>query len=109
MGPDHRRNFRVELRIAGRAFSTGEGHTIKIAQQEAARVALESPDDLLSSDQKGEQDREEKRRSAAIGSDYETATAAAVEAFGSEPSVETSARPLEVCADEDLAENELEV
>jgi ribonuclease-3 len=113
MGPDHRRNFRVELRIAGRAFSTGEGHTIKIAQQEAARVALESPDDLLSSEQrreqKGEQDREEKRRSAAIGSDYETATAAAVEAFGSEPSGDTSARPLEACADEDLAESELEV
>jgi ribonuclease III len=116
MGPDHRRNFRVELRIAGRAISTGEGHTIKIAQQEAARVALESPDDLLSSEQRGEQKSqqkgeqgEEKRRSVAIGSDYEATTAALVEAFGSEPSRDTSARTLEVYADEDLAESELEV
>jgi ribonuclease III len=45
-GPDHRRTFRVELRIGGRAVATGEGHTIKLAQQEAARLALESPDDL---------------------------------------------------------------
>ena len=45
LGPDHRRTFRVELRIAGRAIATGEGHTIKLAQQEAARSALESPDD----------------------------------------------------------------
>ena len=48
LGPDHRRTFRIELRIAGRAVATGEGHTIKLAQQEAARCALESPDDLIS-------------------------------------------------------------
>jgi ribonuclease-3 len=47
-GPDHRRTFRVELRIGGQAVATGEGHTIKIAQQEAARAVLESPDDLIS-------------------------------------------------------------
>jgi ribonuclease-3 len=46
-GPDHRRTFRVQLRIGGRAVATGEGHTIKLAQQEAARSALESPNDLL--------------------------------------------------------------
>lgn len=46
-GPDHRRTFRVELRIGGHAVATGEGHTIKIAQQEAARLVLESPDDLM--------------------------------------------------------------
>ena len=46
-GPDHRRNFRVELRIGGHAVATGEGHTIKLAQQEAARMALESPEDLI--------------------------------------------------------------
>jgi ribonuclease-3 len=68
MGPDHRRNFRVELRIGGKPISTGEGHTIKLAQQEAARVALESPDDLLSI----EQNREQRRKSAAIGSDYDS-------------------------------------
>ena len=47
LGPDHRRTFRVELRIGGRAVSMGEGRTIKLAQQEAARVALESSDDLI--------------------------------------------------------------
>jgi ribonuclease-3 len=46
-GPDHRRTFRVELRIGGQAVATGEGHTIKIAQQEAARAVLEAPDDLM--------------------------------------------------------------
>lgn len=47
LGPDHRRTFRVELRIGGRAAAMGEGHTIKLAQQEAARGALESLDDLI--------------------------------------------------------------
>ncbi len=47
LGPDHRRTFRVELRIGGSALSMGEGRTIKLAQQEAARVALESSDDLI--------------------------------------------------------------
>jgi ribonuclease-3 len=46
LGPDHRRTFRVELRIGGRRIAAGEGHTIKLAQQEAARSALDSPDDL---------------------------------------------------------------
>ena len=46
LGPDHRRTFRVELRIGGNAVSTGEGRTIKLAQQEAARIALESSDDV---------------------------------------------------------------
>lgn len=45
LGPDHRRTFRVELRINGRGIALGEGHTIKLAQQEAARTALESSDD----------------------------------------------------------------
>lgn len=40
-GPDHRRTFGVELRVGGKVLATGEGHTIKIAQQEAARAALE--------------------------------------------------------------------
>jgi len=46
LGPDHRRTFRIELRIAGCAVARGEGHTIKIAQQEAARTALVSPGSL---------------------------------------------------------------
>jgi ribonuclease-3 len=41
IGPDHRRTFRVELRIGGRPLSTGEGHTIKEAQQDAARLAID--------------------------------------------------------------------
>lgn len=121
LGPDHRRTFRVELRVGGRAISAGEGHTIKLAQQEAARVALESPDEPASVEQKGEQkaeqrnqedsgqDREEKRRSVALGSDYESSAAPPVEAFESEPSRDTSSRALDVYADEDLIENELEV
>lgn len=47
LGPDHRRTFRIELRVAGHAVAQGEGHTIKIAQQEAARFALDSTDTLL--------------------------------------------------------------
>jgi ribonuclease-3 len=39
-GPDHRRTFRVELRIGGAVVSSGEGSTIKLAQQGAARIAL---------------------------------------------------------------------
>jgi ribonuclease-3 len=42
LGPDHCRTFRVELRIAGHTVATGEGNSIKLAQQEAARVALSS-------------------------------------------------------------------
>ena len=76
MGPDHRRTFRVELRIARRSISTGEGHTIKEAQQEAARLALESAgvfeaalddlangrltDALAESDVPGSEDTEDK-------------------------------------------------
>jgi ribonuclease-3 len=47
LGPDHRRTFRIELRVAGHGVAQGEGHTIKIAQQEAARLALDSTDALL--------------------------------------------------------------
>jgi len=64
LGPDHRRTFRVELRIGGRAVATGEGHTIKLAQQEAARVVLESPEDLMTS-------RIEARRNAASSNTLE--------------------------------------
>ena len=39
-GPDHRRTFRVQLRVGGNILSSGEGSTIKVAQQEAARSAL---------------------------------------------------------------------
>ena len=39
-GPDHRRIFKIELRVAGRAIAIGEGRSIKLAQQEAARTAL---------------------------------------------------------------------
>jgi ribonuclease III len=46
LGPDHRRTFRIELRVAGCAVARGEGHTIKIAQQEAARTALVSTESL---------------------------------------------------------------
>jgi ribonuclease III len=96
MGPDHRRNFRVELRIGGKPISTGEGHTIKLAQQEAARVALESSDDLLSF----EQSREQKRKSAAIGSDYDSSI---TETFTPETSAESN-HPRDMFADDETLE-----
>jgi ribonuclease-3 len=40
-GPEHRRSFRVRCRISGEALSEGEGPSKKVAQQEAARRALE--------------------------------------------------------------------
>ncbi len=48
LGPDHRRTFRVELRAAGRTLGVGEGRSIKIAQQEAARAALLDADSIES-------------------------------------------------------------
>ncbi|MGH9766304.1 MAG: putative dsRNA-binding protein, partial [Blastocatellia bacterium] len=41
LGPDHRRVFRVELRVNGQCFATGEGATIKGAHQAAACAALD--------------------------------------------------------------------
>ncbi|MFN8006355.1 MAG: ribonuclease III [Terriglobia bacterium] len=40
IGPDHRKSFWVELRINGKKLSEGHGDTKKLAEQEAARVAL---------------------------------------------------------------------
>ncbi len=57
LGPDHRRTFRVELRVAGRPLTMGEGPTIKLAQQEAAREALASSDmlDAIAAERRQEQ------------------------------------------------------
>jgi ribonuclease-3 len=41
-GPDHRKHFSVELRINGRKSTEGHGDTKKLAEQEAARRALET-------------------------------------------------------------------
>jgi ribonuclease-3 len=41
-GPDHRKRFRVECRIAGTIAGEGIGYSKKEAQQDAARRALES-------------------------------------------------------------------
>lgn len=41
-GPDHRKYFLVELRINGRKMTEGQGDTKKLAEQEAARRALET-------------------------------------------------------------------
>lgn len=46
LGPDHRRTFRLELRVGGRCITSSEGHSIKLAQQEAARRALDAPEAL---------------------------------------------------------------
>ena len=73
-GPDHRRTFRVELRVVGRALATGEGHTIKIAQQEAARAGLESDSlpgviDAIKQSQKRELEAESERAPAGGSAD----------------------------------------
>lgn len=65
-GPDHRRTFRIELRLGGRAIAIGEGNAIKLAQQEAARVALESPDELTSAP------IQQRRKAAAEDSRYDS-------------------------------------
>ena len=41
-GPDHQKHFSVELRINGQKSSEGHGATKKLAEQEAARLALET-------------------------------------------------------------------
>ena len=41
-GPDHRKRFRVQCRIAGGIAGEGVGHSKKEAQQDAARRALEA-------------------------------------------------------------------
>src|SRR5689334_15648632 len=46
LGPDHRRTFCIELRVGGRGITHSEGNSIKLAQQEAARRALDTPDAL---------------------------------------------------------------
>jgi ribonuclease-3 len=40
-GPDHRKRFLVEVRVAGNALAEGEGSTRKHAEQDAARRAIE--------------------------------------------------------------------
>jgi ribonuclease III len=41
-GPSHRRRFRVECVVSGRAVASGEGWSKKAAQQDAARQALDA-------------------------------------------------------------------
>ncbi|MGE4294237.1 MAG: ribonuclease III [Campylobacterales bacterium] len=40
VGPDHKKEFEIELLIDGKLFATGRGNSKKAAQQEAARAAL---------------------------------------------------------------------
>ena len=40
VGPDHKKEFEIELLIDGKHFATGRGGSKKAAQQEAARAAL---------------------------------------------------------------------
>ncbi len=40
-GPDHRKEFEVEVRIRGEVAGRGSGHSKKEAEQQAARMALE--------------------------------------------------------------------
>ncbi len=40
-GPDHAKNFRVEVYCNGKSFGTGRGHSKKEAEQNAAKAALD--------------------------------------------------------------------
>ena len=40
-GPDHQKNFQIEVLAKGRVLASGEGRTKKEAEQRAARKALE--------------------------------------------------------------------
>jgi ribonuclease-3 len=40
-GPDHRKQFTVELRVRGEVFGAGTGRSKKEAEQRAAKEALE--------------------------------------------------------------------
>ncbi len=41
-GPDHERQFTAEVSVRGRVAGSGEGRTKKLAEQQAAKAALES-------------------------------------------------------------------
>ncbi|MEO5656994.1 MAG: ribonuclease III [Nitrospiria bacterium] len=40
-GPDHRKQFEIQLTIRGEVYGTGTGHSKKEAEQQAAKIALE--------------------------------------------------------------------
>jgi ribonuclease-3 len=40
-GPDHQRHYKIDVEIDGRKISTGEGRSKKLAEQDAAKGALE--------------------------------------------------------------------
>jgi len=46
-GPAHRKRYRVECRVQGRALAVGEGHSKKVAQQDAAKKALAAVGDSV--------------------------------------------------------------
>jgi ribonuclease III len=47
-GPDHQKSFRASVRIGGRAYGEGEGHSKKEAEQQAAEAAWTSISEALS-------------------------------------------------------------
>jgi len=40
-GPEHEKQFRVEILIDGRVIACGDGHSKKEAEQDAASLAIE--------------------------------------------------------------------
>jgi ribonuclease-3 len=51
-GPDHARNFTMEVRVNGEVYGTGTGRSKQEAQKEAAREALRSLDGSLAGEAK---------------------------------------------------------
>ena len=67
VGPEHRKMFHVEVRVAGEPIAQGVGRTKKEAEQEAARTALEAlknPGELRTKDEerRAEQRTENEER-----------------------------------------------
>jgi ribonuclease III len=47
VGPDHDRQFTAEARIAGEVLAMGSGRSKKLAESEAARLALKKLGDVF--------------------------------------------------------------
>src|SRR4029079_8281918 len=66
VGPEHRKMFHVEVRVAGEVLAQGIGRTKKDAEQEAAKAALEmlSGWNSASNEERRTKNEEPQRRTA---------------------------------------------
>ena len=52
-GPDHAKNFAVEVRVAGKVYGEGQGHSKKEAEKAAAAAAIISLKEIINSSHPG--------------------------------------------------------